>query len=88
MNVNDIEKSSKFKSGNYGGQSAESRWVVLAVQGGAESAARHIFLPGQLLPDRRGGRPESSLSLRSHGGGTPPLLAPGRVMSSRHILGV
>jgi hypothetical protein len=26
----------------------------------------------QLLPDRRGGRPESSLSLRSHGGGTPP----------------
>jgi hypothetical protein len=26
----------------------------------------------QSLPDRRGGRPESSLSLRSHGGGTPP----------------
>jgi hypothetical protein len=25
-----------------------------------------------LLPDRRGGRPESPLSLRSHGGGTPP----------------
>jgi hypothetical protein len=42
----------------------------------------------QLLPDRRGGRPEGSLSLRSHGGGTPPLLAPGRVTSPRHILGV
>jgi hypothetical protein len=42
----------------------------------------------QLLPDRRGGRPESSLSLRSHGGGTPPLLAPGRVTSPRYILGV
>ncbi len=26
----------------------------------------------QLLPDRRLGRPESSLSLHSHGGGTPP----------------
>ncbi len=26
----------------------------------------------QLLPDRRGGQPESSLSLRSHGGVTPP----------------
>ncbi len=25
-----------------------------------------------MLPDRRGGRPESFLSLRSHGGGTPP----------------
>jgi hypothetical protein len=43
----------------------------------------------QLLPDRRGGRPEISLSLRSHGGGTPPpLLAPGRVASPRHTLGV
>jgi hypothetical protein len=43
----------------------------------------------QLLPDRRGGRPESSLSLRSHGRGTPrPLLAPGRVASPRHTLGV
>jgi hypothetical protein len=31
----------------------------------------------QLLPDRRGGRPESSLSLRSHGGGTPPPPGPG-----------
>jgi hypothetical protein len=30
------------------------------------------YLIGQLLPDRRGGRPESFLSLRSHGGGTPP----------------
>ncbi len=28
-----------------------------------------------MLPDRHGGRPESSLSLRSHGGGTP--LPPG-----------
>jgi hypothetical protein len=46
------------------------------------------FFPFQLLPDRRGGRPESSLSLRSHGGGSPPLLAPGRVTSPRHILGV
>ncbi len=42
----------------------------------------------QLLPDRCGGRPENSLSLRSHGGGTPPLLAPGRVTPPRHILGV
>ncbi len=42
----------------------------------------------QLLPDRRGGRPESSLSLRSHGGGTPPpLLAPGRVTSLRRTRG-
>jgi hypothetical protein len=31
----------------------------------------------QLLPDRRDGRPESSLSLRSHGGGTPPPPGPG-----------
>ena len=31
----------------------------------------------QLLPDRRGGRPESSLSLRSHGGGPPPTPGPG-----------
>jgi hypothetical protein len=31
----------------------------------------------QLLPDRRGGRPESSLSLRTHGGGTPPPPGPG-----------
>ncbi len=29
------------------------------------------------MPDRRGGRPESSLSLRSHGGGTPPPPGPG-----------
>jgi hypothetical protein len=47
-----------------------------------------ISIIHQLLPDRRGGRPESSLSLRSHGGGTPPLLAPGRVTPPRHILGV
>jgi hypothetical protein len=31
----------------------------------------------QLLPGRRGGRPESFLSLRSHGGGTPPPPGPG-----------
>ncbi len=30
-----------------------------------------------MLPDRRGGRPESSLPLRSHGGGTPPSSGPG-----------
>ncbi len=36
-----------------------------------------IFPTLQLLPDRRGGRPESSLSLRSHGGGTPPPPGPG-----------
>ncbi len=35
------------------------------------------FINTQLLPDRRGGRPESSLSLRSHGGGTPPPPGPG-----------
>jgi hypothetical protein len=29
---------------------------------------------------------QRALSLRSHGGGTPPLLAPGRVTSPRHIL--
>ncbi len=40
-----------------------------------------------MLPDRRGVRPESSLSLRSHGGGTPPLLAPGRVTSPHNTLG-
>ncbi len=40
--------------------------------------ARHLYLAiDQLLPDRRGGRPESSLSLRSHGGGTPPPPGPG-----------
>jgi hypothetical protein len=36
-----------------------------------------FFASNQLLPDRRGGRPESSLSLRSHGGGTPPPPGPG-----------
>ncbi len=30
----------------------------------------------QLLLDHRGGWPESSLSLRSNGGGTPPLFIP------------
>ncbi len=34
-------------------------------------------ISGQLLPDRRGGRPESSLSLRSQGWGTPPPPGPG-----------
>jgi hypothetical protein len=34
-------------------------------------------ISNQLLPDRRGGRPESSLSLRLHGGGTPPPPGPG-----------
>jgi hypothetical protein len=37
----------------------------------------HLFQAKQLLPDCRGGRPESSLSLRSHGGGTPPPPGPG-----------
>jgi hypothetical protein len=42
----------------------------------------------QLLPDRRGGRPESYLSPPT-GGGTPsPLPAPGRVTSSRQLFGV
>jgi hypothetical protein len=44
--MNDIEKSNKFKSGNYGSQSAKSHWVVLAVQAGAESAKRHIYFSG------------------------------------------
>ncbi len=49
----------------------------------------NIFNHSQLLPDRRGGRPESSLSPSTWGGGTPsPLLAPGRVTSSRQLFGV
>jgi hypothetical protein len=36
-----------------------------------------LYTGTQLLPDRRGGRPESSLSLRSHGGGPPPPPGPG-----------
>ncbi len=36
-----------------------------------------ILTLSQLLPDRHGGLPESSLSLRSHGGGIPPPPGPG-----------
>ncbi len=42
----------------------------------------------QLLPDRRGGQPESSLPPPTWGGTPSPLLAPGRVTSSRQLFGV
>ncbi len=47
--THEIEKSSKFKSCEYGGQSAKngnsanSRWAVLVVQASTESAERCIF---------------------------------------------
>jgi hypothetical protein len=43
----------------------------------ADATVQYNLFCSQLLPDRRGGRPESSLSLRSHGGGTPLPLGPG-----------
>ncbi len=43
----------------------------------ADATVQYNLCCSQLLPDRRGGRPESSLSLRSHGGGTPLPLGPG-----------
>ncbi len=48
---------------------------------------RYYNMLCQLLPDRRGGRPESSLSLRSHGGRTPPPPGPGKGESLRRTLG-
>jgi hypothetical protein len=49
---------------------------ALISDGSCKKNAKHVQKAEldirQLLPDRRGGRPESSLSLRAHGGGTPP----------------
>jgi hypothetical protein len=47
--MHQIEKSSRFKSGEYGGKSggtqksANNCWVVLAMWAGTESAEKHIF---------------------------------------------
>jgi hypothetical protein len=66
-----------------------SRWPEIGVSFSHHSPFFFpIFGIAQLLQDRRGGRPESSLSPLTWGGAPSPLLAPGRVTSSRQLFGV